>query len=314
MTTENPVVIDLGSESIKAGYASQVPSEHEPRIVTPSLVTVNARGVRTDPSAQQQHHRVIDRGFIANWDHLEAMLHYLFYEQLGWVIGEEGSALFVEPLFVGKSEREQLVQLLFERFNVMGVFVHDAAVLSQFAAGKLSGCTVDIGHGKIDVATVSEGTTNAPGAVRLSFAGEQLTQLLGQLLQQQQQQSLQQQPSLQQLNGLKVQCCRAAASADAYRQLLTQQQQGGSSTAAAAAGSSQAPDGVASQQPGAPEEFTLPDGAKFTVTTEGYQVTEALFDPTLLGHHTPGDCMLRVTVNWEVLGTRSNLRPKLKSM
>jgi actin-related protein 7 len=298
MTTENPVVIDLGSESIKAGYASQVPSEHEPRIVTPSLVTVSSRGIRTDPSAHQQHHRVIDRSFIANWDHLEAMLHYLFYEQLGWVIGEEGSALFVEPLFVGKAEREQLVQLLFERFNVMGVFVHDAAVLSQFAAGKLSGCTVDIGHGKIDVATVSEGTTNAPGAVRLSFAGEQLTQLLGQLLQQQQQQSLQHQPSLQQLNGLKVQCCRAAASADEYKQLLTQQQQGGSITAAvaaAAAGTSQAAEAGTSQQPqqqpGALEEFTLPDGAKFTVTTEGYQVTEALFDPTLLGHHTPGEAV-----------------------
>jgi actin-related protein len=226
------------------------------------------------------------------------MLHYLFYEQLGWVIGEEGSALFVEPLFVGKSEREQLVQLLFERFNVMGLFVHDAAVLSQFAAGKLSGCTVDIGHGKIDVATVSEGTTNAPGAVRLSFAGEQLTQLLGQLLQQQQQ-PLQ----LQQLNTLKVQCCRAAASADVYRQLVSQQQPSSSSSspaaaaaAATAAGTSQGPEGSASQpqqQPGAPEEFRLPDGAKFTVTTEGYQVAEALFDPTLLGHHTPGDCARR---------------------
>jgi actin-related protein len=243
---------------------------------------------------------VIDRGFVANWDHLEAILHYLFYEQLGWVLGEEGSVLFVEPLFVGKSEREQLVQLLFERFNVMGMFVHDAAVLSQFAAGKLTGCTVDIGHGKIDIATVSEGTTNAPGAVRLSFAGEQLTQLLGQLMQQQQQQQQQlvQQPlPLQQLNALKVQCCKAAASADVYRQLMTRQQQGGSSSlaaaaAVAAAGPSQGPEGSTSQQQqqqlGVPEEFTLPDGAKFTVTTEGYQVAEALFDPTLLGHHTPG--------------------------
>jgi hypothetical protein len=99
-----------------------------------------------------------------------------------------------------------------------------------------------------------------------------------------------------------------------YRQLLTQQQQqSGSSTAAAVAGTSQAPDGAASQQqqqPGAPEEFTLPDGAKFTVTSEGYQVTEALFDPTLLGHHTPGDCVLQMNAKLLVLHTSYHARAR----
>jgi len=45
--------------------------------------------------------------------------------------------------------REQLVQLLFETFNVSGFYAAEQAVLSLYAVGRISGCTVDVGHGKI---------------------------------------------------------------------------------------------------------------------------------------------------------------------
>ena len=45
--------------------------------------------------------------------------------------------------------REQLVQLLFETFNVSGFYAAEQAVLSLYAVGRISGCTVDIGHDKI---------------------------------------------------------------------------------------------------------------------------------------------------------------------
>lgn len=291
MSTDNPVVIDLGSESIKAGYAAHVPSEHEPRIITPSLVTINGRsnGFSEQPQASTsgRSQRLIDRGHVTSFECLDSMLNYLLYEQLGWVEGEEGSVLFVEQLFHGKAEREQLAQLMFEGFNAMGIFLHDAAVCSLFAVGKLAGCSIDIGHGTIDVATVTEGVTNAPGAVRMSFAGEQLTELLGKLVQQQ---GIHLQPH--QLNALKIQCCRAAASADAYHKLM---QNPAAAVAAAAASSAEQPSSSsAPQQPQDSQEYTLPDGTKICITTEGHQVTEALFDPTLLGHSTPGivDCIL----------------------
>lgn len=47
--------------------------------------------------------------------------------------------------------REQLVQLMFENFNVSGFYASEQAVLSLYAVGRISGCTVDIGHGKIGV-------------------------------------------------------------------------------------------------------------------------------------------------------------------
>lgn len=45
--------------------------------------------------------------------------------------------------------REQLVQLMFETFNVSGFYASEQAVLSLYAVGRISGCTIDIGHGKI---------------------------------------------------------------------------------------------------------------------------------------------------------------------
>ena len=48
-----------------------------------------------------------------------------------------------------QADRERLVQLLFEQFNVAGVYIADAAVLSLYAVGKLSGLAVDVGAGKV---------------------------------------------------------------------------------------------------------------------------------------------------------------------
>lgn len=47
--------------------------------------------------------------------------------------------------------RERLVQLMFETFNVSGFYATEQAVLSLYAVGRISGCTVDIGHGKIGI-------------------------------------------------------------------------------------------------------------------------------------------------------------------
>lgn len=49
--------------------------------------------------------------------------------------------------------REQLVQMMFETFNISGFYASEQAVLSLYAVGRISGCTVDIGHGKIGMCT-----------------------------------------------------------------------------------------------------------------------------------------------------------------
>lgn len=53
--------------------------------------------------------------------------------------------------YVFQANKEQLVQLMFETFNISGFYASEQAVLSLYAVGRISGCTVDIGHGKIGI-------------------------------------------------------------------------------------------------------------------------------------------------------------------
>ncbi|KAL0772284.1 hypothetical protein Bca101_037435 [Brassica carinata] len=153
------LVVDAGSKLLKAGAA--IPDQSPPMLipsqmkrmvdngdVSSSAVTVLEDVTLLDP---------IERGFIRDWDATEDLLSYVVYTGLGWEEGNEGNILFTDPLYTPKAIREQLVQLMFETFNVSGFYASEQAVLSLYGAGRISGCTVDIGHGKIDIAPVLEG-------------------------------------------------------------------------------------------------------------------------------------------------------------
>ncbi|KAK3025313.1 hypothetical protein RJ639_044444 [Escallonia herrerae] len=118
------------------------------------------------------------RGFIKDWDAMEDLLHHVLYTGLGWEMGNEGQILFTDPLATPKAVREQLVQLMFETFNISGFYASEQAVLSLYAVGRISGCTVDIGHGKIDIAPVIEGAVQHIASRRLEIGGVEMTNLL----------------------------------------------------------------------------------------------------------------------------------------
>lgn len=48
---------------------------------------------------------------------------------------------------------------MFETFNISGFYASEQAVLSLYAVGRISGCTVDIGHGKIGIYILQKGTS-----------------------------------------------------------------------------------------------------------------------------------------------------------
>ncbi len=60
-----------------------------------------------------------------------------------------------------QADRERLAQMLFERFNLNGLFLADQAVLNLYAVGKTTGLVVDLGHGKAG-APLSFGTAPVP--------------------------------------------------------------------------------------------------------------------------------------------------------
>nr|XP_023926777.1 actin-related protein 7-like [Quercus suber]POE92671.1 actin-related protein 7 [Quercus suber] len=198
------------------------------------------------------------RGYIRDWDAMEDLLHHVLYSGLGWEMGNEGQILFTDPLSTPKAVREQLVQLMFETFNISGFYASEQAVLSLYAVGRISGCTVDIGHGKIDIAPVIEGAVQHIASRRFEIGGIDLTKLLAQELHKSN-------PlvniSMSDVEKIKEQYSCCADDELAYDKTKNSCQI---------------------------EKHTLPDGQVITIGREKYTVGEALFQPSLLGLEAHG--------------------------
>eukprot|EP01084_Bolivina_argentea_P129921 229407_1 len=161
---EAAVVIDTGSETIKAGFSG----DETPRSVFPSVV-----GRRIDPvtessgympghglgglyipgpkntyvaEAAQWQSRVcrlkypIERGIVTNWDDMQEILHHSFYNELR-TCPEEHSVLLTETAWNPKQNREKMTEIMFERFNVPGFYLANQSVLALYAS---KGCTTGI--------------------------------------------------------------------------------------------------------------------------------------------------------------------------
>ncbi|KAH1044365.1 hypothetical protein AAZX31_09G209200 [Glycine max] len=143
-------VVDVGSKLLKADFA--IPDQTPAMIIPTQMKQLLDDGSVTDSSlADNVTVDPVVRGFIRDWDAIEDLLHHVLYTGLGWEIGNEGQILFTDPLCTPKANKEQLVQLMFETFNISGFYASEQAVLSLYAVGRISGCTVDIGHGKIEL-------------------------------------------------------------------------------------------------------------------------------------------------------------------
>ncbi|GJN20751.1 hypothetical protein PR202_gb08168 [Eleusine coracana subsp. coracana] len=238
------VVVDAGSKLLKAGIAAP---DQAPVLVMPSKMKLEVEDQQlADRAVVEEVVHPVVRGFVKDWDAMEDLLNYVLYRNIGWEIGDEGQILFTEPLFTPKALREQLVQLMFEKFNVSGFYDSEQAVLSLYAVGRISGCTVDIGHGKI-------GAVQHVASKRLEIGGVDLTTLFAQ--------ELKRSNPLVNIDPSDVERLKEQYACCAEDQLAFE----------------------ALENSWQPERHTLPDGQVITIEKERYIVGEALFQPRILG-------------------------------
>lgn len=250
-------MVDAGSKLLKAGFA--VPDQNPPLVIPTQMKKVIEDGSTIDgPSVEGITVDPIERGFIRDWDAMEDLLHHVLYTGLGWEMGNEGQILYTDPLSTPKALREHLVQLLFETFNVSGFYAAEQAVLSLYAVGRISGCTVDIGHGKIDIAPVIEGAVHHIASRRFEIGGIDLTRLLTQELGKSNPQA---NLKVSDVERIKEKYSRCAEDELAYEKILHNCQK---------------------------EQHTLPDGQVITIGRERYTIGEALFQPSILGLEADG--------------------------
>jgi len=178
-------VIDIGSGKLKSGFAG----DDAPRAVFYSLVGrprhqgvmvgMGQKDVYVGDEAQAkrgvlQLSHPVQRGIVTDWQSMEKILHHCFYNELR-VAPEERACLVTEAPINPRANREKMMEILFETFNVSASYVSIQAVLSLYSSGRTTGCVLDIGDGVSHVVPIFEGYSLPHAVNRLDLAGSNLT-------------------------------------------------------------------------------------------------------------------------------------------
>jgi len=112
---------------------------------------------------------------------MEKIWDYAFSDALS-VDPSDHPVMLTEAPFNPESNRERMVEIMFETFNMPATYVSIQAVLSLHASGRTTGCVLDSGDGVSHVVPIYEGY-DLPNAIkRLDLAGRDLTNYTVKLL------------------------------------------------------------------------------------------------------------------------------------
>merc|ERR1712113_879037 len=192
-TGNSTVVIDNGSGMVKAGFAG----EETPRCVFPAIVGrpkhasamqgVTQKDCYIGEEANQKRgilelNYPIAAGIVESWDDMEKVWNHTFYNELRVKPSECAGVLLTEAPRNPKQNREKMVQIMFDTFEVQGTYVAIQAVMSLYAAGRTTGLVVDSGDGVSHTVPVFEGFSVPHAVEKMEIAGRVLTTYLQKLL------------------------------------------------------------------------------------------------------------------------------------
>ena len=100
------------------------------------------------PKAGMEVSTYMRDGMITDWDMFEQVLDYS-YKKIIQSQSEYHPVLFSEAPWNKKDRREQLCEIMFEKYNVPAFFLVKNAVLSAFANGRSTGKNINIEYTRV---------------------------------------------------------------------------------------------------------------------------------------------------------------------
>jgi actin-related protein 2 len=189
-----PIVLDQGTGFVKIGHAgNNFPDHTFPSIVGRPILRAEERTgdveikdimCGDEASAVRSALQIsypMENGVIRNWEDMEHLWNYAFYERL-----QEDTrgkkVLLTEPPMNPLKNREKMCEVMFEKYQFGGVYVAIQAVLALYAQGLSSGVVVDSGDGVTHIIPVYESVVLNHLTRRLDVAGRDVTRHLIDLL------------------------------------------------------------------------------------------------------------------------------------
>ena len=87
-------------------------------------------------------------------DSVMAACHYHHIERANTLESMRNNLPLRHRLCPTQADREHFTQLLFEQFNLAGLYLGEQGVLSLYSAGKITGTVIDLGHGKTGMSSL----------------------------------------------------------------------------------------------------------------------------------------------------------------
>ena len=183
------IIIDNGSNYCKAGFSGK----DGPKAVFPTNVGYpiypKIGGDKTilvgeDAYAKKSILKLnfpIIRGFINNWDEMEIIWSHIFTNELK-VDPTEYNVMLTQTPMNPKENNEKMAQIMFEKFNVPGLYLAQQAVLSLYTASKFSGIVAELGDGVTQFVPIFDGYSLPHAIICLDLAGSDITEYMLKLL------------------------------------------------------------------------------------------------------------------------------------
>ncbi|XVF35157.1 hypothetical protein REPUB_Repub18cG0120800 [Reevesia pubescens] len=187
-----PIVCDNGSGSVKAGFGGDdAPCVLFPSIIgrprnRHSMIGIGLKDTYIGDEAQARRGILrlsypIQHGIVRDWEAMERLWEHTFDKELRVNI-EEHPVLLTEAPLNPRTNRERMVEIMFEDFDIPATYIAIQAVLSLYASGRTTGVVMDCGEGVTHVVPIYEGYALPHAIHRLDLAGKDLTDYLTKIL------------------------------------------------------------------------------------------------------------------------------------
>eukprot|EP00727_Mastigamoeba_balamuthi_P007415 m51a1_g3294 putative alpha-centractin (376) ;mRNA; f:282857-284493 len=267
--TNQPLVIDTGSCTVKAGLAGAdeprcvfnaiVGTPKHKRVMAGSVEGAAFVGSRADElRGLLKLRRPIAHSTVADWPAVESIWRHV-YTELRLQSDEHPVLLTEAPLGTWKN-RERTAEVFFETLKTPALYFASEPILSLYASGRTTGLVLGLGDGVMSCVPVVEGFAVQNAIMRSDIAGREVTEYL-ELLMRRAGTTLRTSAEREIARHIKESACYVALDPIGEE---------------------------ASAATSAPGEYAMPDGSIIQVGPERFRAPEVLFRPDIIGEEALG--------------------------